>query len=75
MKKQPLDLTELSKNNAGKFPAGRIATVLEEFGTPAHGSREMPVWGDVFRAMERDTAGVRMRIMNLTKHIESLQQK
>lgn len=74
LKKQPLDLTKLAQENGGKFPAARVARVLEEFATPAHGSRDMPVWGDVFRALEHDTGGVRMRVINLTKHVESLQQ-
>ncbi|MDX1981188.1 MAG: c-type cytochrome [Bryobacteraceae bacterium] len=75
LKKQPLDLSQLSRNNGGKFPAGRIQSALNEVGTAAHGSREMPIWGDVFRAMEHDSAGVAMRTMNLAKYIESLQQK
>jgi mono/diheme cytochrome c family protein len=75
LKKQPTDLSTLAKTNKGKFPAGRITSTLNAAGTPAHGSQEMPIWGDVFRAMEHDTASVNMRIMNVTRHIEALQQK
>ena len=42
----------------------------------AHGSREMPVWGDVFRRKGgADQAQVKLRVHNLTSFIESLQVK
>jgi len=48
LKVQPIDLTNLSKNNRGKFPDSHIVTVLQ-FGSeiPAHGSPQMPVWGPI----------------------------
>src|ERR1017187_7720768 len=48
LKFPPTDLTTLSKNNGGVFPSAHIASVLQ-FGveTSAHGSANMPVWGDL----------------------------
>ena len=49
LKVSPADLTMLSKNNNGVFPADAIYQTID--GTkavPAHGSREMPIWGERF---------------------------
>jgi mono/diheme cytochrome c family protein len=48
---RPADLTILSKKNGGTFPFWQTYRTIdgrEEI--RAHGSREMPVWGDRFRA-------------------------
>jgi mono/diheme cytochrome c family protein len=76
LKLPPPDLTTLSKRNSGKFPELRVFnTINGDLNVPAHGSKDMPVWGDVFRSMERDSAAQQMRVSNLTKYIESLQSK
>jgi mono/diheme cytochrome c family protein len=77
LKMPPADLTVLSKNNGGKYPALKISAILRgDGGLPAHGSREMPVWGPLFRSVsgghERE---VQQRISNLTKYVETLQVK
>lgn len=73
----PPDLTQLAKKNNGLFPSMRISEVIDgEFDKPAHGSREMPIWGPVFRNLahgRHDSA--QLRINNLVKYVESLQQK
>ncbi len=77
LKVWPPDLTQLARNNHGVYPAMRVAAVIDgEFDKPSHGSREMPIWGPVFRSMahgRKDSA--RLRINNLVKYLESLQQK
>jgi mono/diheme cytochrome c family protein len=76
LKQQPPDLTQLSRKNGGKFPDFRIANVIQGDSLPiAHGSRDMPVWGDVFRSMQRDDTMVKLRVHNLTEYVASLQQK
>lgn len=76
LKTWPPDLTQIRNKNNGTFPSLHIAEVIDgEFEKPAHGSREMPVWGPVFRSMahgRKDSA--QRRIDNLVKYIESLQQ-
>jgi mono/diheme cytochrome c family protein len=76
LKKQPPDLTLLSKNNGGKFPRDIVSSVIEgtDFITD-HGSRDMPIWGDAFRAVNRDESMVKLKVRNLTIYIESTQQK
>ena len=77
LKVAPPDLTTLSRRNQGKYPAAHVAHLIQGDGTmPAHGSKEMPVWGPVFSSMSKgDQALVQMRISNLTKYIEAMQAK
>ncbi|HEX6803913.1 MAG TPA: cytochrome c [Terriglobales bacterium] len=77
LKTPPPDLTLLSKNNGGKFPADRVSSILRGRATvSAHGNREMPVWGPVFWRMSHGhEAEVQQRITNLTKYLEALQGK
>lgn len=71
------DLTQLAKQNGGKFPADRFASILEGAATtPSHGSADMPVWGPVFLSVShRQSAQVQQRIHNLSDYVESLQGK
>jgi len=77
LKVPPTDLTLLSKNNGGKYPALKVeSSIRNESGLPAHGSKEMPVWGSLFWNMSGGhEAEVQQRVTNLTKYIESLQAK
>jgi mono/diheme cytochrome c family protein len=77
LKTPPTDLTALSKNNAGKFPDLKVAaTIRGEANLPAHGTQEMPIWGQLFWGLSHGHEGeVQQRVANLTKYIESLQAK
>jgi mono/diheme cytochrome c family protein len=77
LKTAPVDLTILSKNNGGKFPALKVASVLQGTAAlPAHGSQEMPMWGPLFRIVSGGReAELRLRISNVTGYVESLQAK
>lgn len=71
------DLTLLAKTHGGKFPLLRVEQAIDgEEGIPAvHGTREMPVYYELFEGIRRDTAFVTQRIDLLTGYIQSLQQK
>lgn len=80
--KSPPDLTKLSKANGGIFPMDRLYKSISGEDTTAHGSREMPVWGQVYRMsaaeyyMEQrynDEAIVRAKILSLLEYINRLQ--
>jgi mono/diheme cytochrome c family protein len=77
LKVPPSDLTLLSKNNGGKYPAMKVKSSIHgETALPAHGSKEMPVWGALFWNMSgAHQSEVQQRVTNLTKYIESLQAK
>ena len=77
LKAQPANLTTLTVNNHGTFPDFRIARAIE--GTDkvaAHGSRDMPIWGEVFNRMDAGGAATtKLRVENLAEYIKSLQAK
>lgn len=77
LKKTPADLTTLAARNNGKFPELRIySTIQGDSDTVAHGSRDMPIWGNVFQEMSRGSSGeVQMRISNLIAFVQTLQVK
>ena len=83
LKTFPADLTQIAKRNNGDFPYKKIADIIDGRATVAvHGPREMPVWGDRYRASAQtnETAAwidhrVRAQIAALTKYLETLQQK
>jgi mono/diheme cytochrome c family protein len=76
-KVQPPDLTELSRQNHGRFPKDRVVQAIRGNRTEsAHGSTDMPVWGPVFRAMTGvNEVEVESRIRDLTEHLKSMQLK
>ncbi len=77
LKAPPIDLTTLSRRHGGKFPEVRVFQTIEGSAEiAAHGTADMPVWGTVFRLRGgSDEAVVKLRVRNLTRHLESLQQK
>ncbi len=77
LKSRPSDLTGLAAGNAGKFPELKVFGAINgDLRVTAHGSKDMPTWGSVFRRMDgAGAAGVNLRIRNLTKYIESLQTR
>lgn len=45
----PPDLTVLARNNNGEFPAAALYQTIDgSKAVPAHGNREMPIWGERF---------------------------
>jgi hypothetical protein len=77
LKVPPPDLTGLTGRNNGKFPWSQVSkTITGPTGMPAHGSREMPIWGPVFMSMSHQhESQVRLRVANLPDYIKSFQQK
>jgi mono/diheme cytochrome c family protein len=79
---KPSDLTQLSKNHGGVFLFWRTYEKIrgeDENPIRAHGTREMPIWGERFRfepsASEEQKSGVRGRILSLVHYLESIQEK
>ena len=77
LKTPPTDLTGLAKSNHGKYPDTHVIAVMR-FGAdlPAHGSAEMPVWGDIFGKMNKTNPQEKeLRANNLNRYLETLQVK
>lgn len=54
LKTPPPDLTTLARSNNGVFPANAIyETIHGSKAIPAHGTSEMPVWGERFNPVIR----------------------
>lgn len=81
------DLTMLQKSNGGVFPFNRVFEAIDgRAAVPAHGSRDMPIWGNEYNEKaaeyysdymrEYNTTGfIRGRILALVNYIYELQQK
>lgn len=71
------DLTTLAGANGGKFPESRVMNSISgDANIPGHGSKDMPVWGTVFREMKPGSPGeTQLRLRNLTRYIEAMQVK
>jgi mono/diheme cytochrome c family protein len=71
--KVPADLTKISARNNGTFPEIRVRRYIEGLDeVAAHGSRDMPMWGDLFRSLSRDTA--QLRIAALSDYLKAMQK-
>ena len=85
LSKSPADLTQLSKQHGGKYPAQLVYQTIDGRQlVKSHGSREMPVWGNVFRLRENSLNGggppltdeqIKARIKPIVEYVRSLQQK
>ena len=77
LKVPPSDLTTLAQKDAGKYPALHVSSVLRgDAELAAHGSKDMPVWGPLFRSLSQGhESDVQQRIANLNDYVESIQKK
>ncbi|MCP5409960.1 MAG: c-type cytochrome [Chromatiaceae bacterium] len=81
------DLTVLQKSNGGVFPFNRVFEAIDgRAEVAAHGSRDMPIWGQEYSEKavgyyidyprDYNTAGfIRGRILALVSYIYGLQEK
>ena len=71
--KAPADLTRIAARNNGAFPDVKVKRYIEGLDeVAAHGTRDMPMWGDLFRSLNRDTAEI--RVQALASYLKSMQQ-
>ena len=76
LKPPPSDLTTYARRHGGAFSAVDLRQIIEgQDKLSAHGSREMPIWGNVFRAFDQDSGIRDLRLKNLISYLESLQVK
>jgi mono/diheme cytochrome c family protein len=77
LKTKAADLTQISARNGGKYPEIRVQNVIvgDADATMAHGSKDMPIWGNIFHHMGSSSDMANVRVYNLVKYIEELQAK
>lgn len=83
--KKPADLTEITAKYGGVFPEDRVFETIAGLDLPeGHGSRDMPIWGDVFitesvgkstklEGAMKASDDTSRRIVALIRYIETLQ--
>ena len=78
---KPSDLTQIARKNGGKFDAFTVYQQIEGRPPVAHGSREMPVWGEVLRAEPggagdpggADPRAVELKLVKIVEYLRSVQ--
>ncbi len=76
MKSRPTDLTQISRDNHGKFPEDKMMRLLQgQDSVTAHGTEDMPVWGTAFNNMSPNLELTQTRLHALVQYLEDLQAK
>jgi mono/diheme cytochrome c family protein len=76
LKRQPPDLRKLQLRNRGQFPRSQVERIIDGRQIDAHGTRSMPVWGDVFfREPGVSHADADARIEAIIEYIRSFQER
>jgi mono/diheme cytochrome c family protein len=78
LKRPPADLTTIASRNGGVFPRERLIRYITngEPSTPAHGSKDMPVWGPNLTALApASNKPVSEHITNIVAYLESIQPR
>lgn len=79
LQQPPADLTRIAQRRGGHFPVAEISAYIDgRNAVPAHGRREMPVWGVRFEEIvgsdSRGEAVVRSYLGLLVAYLQSIQQ-
>jgi len=72
------NLRTLAQRNGGSFPRDAVVAYVDGRNVKAaHGDRQMPVWGDVFKGVDQETDDrtVRRRINAIADFISTLQYR
>jgi mono/diheme cytochrome c family protein len=77
LRPKPTDLTQLAKQHGGTFPFMAVRDAIDgRKPVPAHGSSDMPVWGEVFteeKAAAQPEGPPRGRVQLITEFVKSIQ--
>ncbi len=78
LSRPPSDLRRLAERYGTPLPAERIARFIDgREDVAAHGARDMPVWGERFRAPEPEQSGrkpaVDPRVVSIVAYLASIQ--
>ena len=76
LRRRPADLTQYAKQNGGIFNGARMHSIVDGRAVKAHGTMDMPVWGDAFKWREGlPEDGIKIRIDALVRYLESIQER
>ena len=75
LKVKVADLTQLSRQNNGKFPTLHVKNILTGVDSVvAHGNIDMPTWGDTFKSIGANSTYGQMRIDALVEYLQKVQR-
>ena len=75
LKRNPTDLTLITKRNNGKYPALAVReSILGNGKIKEHGTVDMPMWGSVFTESNQNKALADMQFAALVKYLEQIQR-
>jgi mono/diheme cytochrome c family protein len=76
LRRRPADLTQFAKQNGGVFNGARMHSIVDGRAVKAHGTLEMPVWGDAFKWREGlPEEAIKARIEALVRYLETIQER
>jgi mono/diheme cytochrome c family protein len=80
LKTPPPDLTTLAKRSGGTFPDQKVAQIVDgRDPRAAHGTRDMPIWGERFGATMAGSPAsqsvIRGQVYLFVSYLRSIQQK
>ena len=75
LRRSPPSLTTFATRNGGVFPAERVRQIIEGTGPAAHGNRDMPVWGEVFKRLPVGGGGAQDRIDAVVRFLQEIQER
>lgn len=78
LRTRPPNLTQFALKNHGVFPVERLHRIIDGYdqSVRAHGSMEMPVWGDAFRKREGlSDEAARARIEAIVRYLGLIQER
>ena len=76
LKQSPGDLTQISRQNNGRFPDMKVLAILRgEQSIAAHGSQDMPTWGKTFSDMSVNPDVGQGRMHALVMYLQDIQAK
>ena len=76
LRRRPADLTQYAKQNGGTFNGARMHSIVDGRAVKAHGTMDMPVWGDAFKWREGlSEDAIKARIEALVRYLETIQER
>lgn len=77
LRKPVPDLTKYTARNEGVFPSERLRDIVDGRGVGSHGDRDMPVWGDAFRAAPGGLSPERVtsRVAAIVRYLGAIQER
>ena len=75
LRQPPPSLTTFTTRNGGVFPVERVRQIVDGTGPAAHGNRDMPVWGTLFKRLQVGGAGAQDRIDAVVRYLQGIQER